>query len=343
MLSIPAAFRRPAAQLVRSWAAVRRLKTKLPAVHLCPPPRSYIDGEDSKAKWFDVAHNGSPWDTARPYREEVIICTGSREWSANPLLENHGDTLFADIVAMMNNALRILGKRGPSLDPLSIVFNSSFSSSITKKNRKPHTSALFFPSFKDETMKKRFAVEALVERFLVNEMPVGRLTPISTADKEVARIEEHKRFNNMLQDVKDVFVLVCGQGGNCSEVGPLLMKEFKIKLVQSGLDVRDDCFAPENDTPDMKDDGVIPVQAARVGLMSHDGPRHMAGHVTIYIPPGMRLGRNGPPHPLAGLGVRYGMVSLKNVEGLVLETVVRGRVVMEKFRGGSCRGGTADG
>ncbi|KAJ9642015.1 Altered inheritance of mitochondria protein 32 [Coniosporium tulheliwenetii] len=67
---------------------------------------------------------------------------------------------------------------------------------------------------------------------------------------------------------------------------------------------------------------------ARVGLISHIGGHKYAGNVIIYIPPSMKW------NPLAGKGIWYGRVSPANVEGIVKETILNGKVIKEMFRGG---------
>lgn len=70
-----------------------------------------------------------------------------------------------------------------------------------------------------------------------------------------------------------------------------------------------------------------------MGLISHIGGHKFAGNVIIYIPPGIK-GADGEKHALAGKGIWYGRVMPENVEGIVKETVVGGRVVADIFRGG---------
>lgn len=85
---------------------------------------------------------------------------------------------------------------------------------------------------------------------------------------------------------------------------------------------------------------------ANIASISHIGGHKYAGNVIIYIPPGMTVsaetvsegseGRDagsGRLSPLAGLGVWYGRVEPGQVEGLVDETVLGGRVVSDHFRG----------
>jgi hypothetical protein len=78
---------------------------------------------------------------------------------------------------------------------------------------------------------------------------------------------------------------------------------------------------------------------ANIGLISHVGGHKYAGNVIIYVPPKMTLGSSSEHHPLAGKGIWYGRVEPKHVEGLVEETILGGRVVMDHFRGGVDKSG----
>lgn len=106
-------------------------------------------------------------------------------------------------------------------------------------------------------------------------------------------------------------MLICGHGGRdkrCGVLGPMLQSAFRQEFARRGVD-------------------------AQVGLISHVGGHKYAGNVIIYVPPALR------EHSLKGMGVWYGRVGPENVEGVVEETVVRGRVVGELFRGGITKEG----
>ena len=72
-------------------------------------------------------------------------------------------------------------------------------------------------------------------------------------------------------------------------------------------------------------------------MISHIGGHIFAGNVILYIPPSARL-KGGEPHPLRGMGIWYGRVEPKHVEGIIAETLGEGRVVMDLFRGGVEKG-----
>lgn len=139
-----------------------------------------------------------------------------------------------------------------------------------------------------------------------------------------------------VQDVEDVLVLICGHGGRdmrCGIAGPVLRKEFEDKLEGEGLRVLDGAVEiGVKDVERLEGEAAPEKPNARVGLISHIGGHKFAGNVIIYIPPGFKSGDK--PHPLAGHGIWYGRVEPKHVEGIVKETVVKGNVVADHFRGG---------
>jgi (2Fe-2S) ferredoxin len=78
--------------------------------------------------------------------------------------------------------------------------------------------------------------------------------------------------------------------------------------------------------------------AARVGLISHIGGHKFAGNVIVYLPPRLKTD-DGEAHPLAGHGIWYGRVEPRHVEGIISETILKGRVIEELFRGGITQDG----
>lgn len=109
-------------------------------------------------------------------------------------------------------------------------------------------------------------------------------------------------------------VLICGHGGRderCGILGPILEDAFKKTLGDKGIE-------------------------AEVGTISHIGGHKFAGNVIIYLPPGASGDGHGNRQrgALNGTGLWYGRVGPENVEGIVEETVLGGRVIADLFRGG---------
>lgn len=189
------------------------------------------------------------------------------------------------------------------------------------------------------------SVQALVKGYLLpatlNPIHDG-LSPVHR--DRLTRKTEYRSLLYGVEDVEDVMVLICGHGGRdmrCGVIGPVLRAEFEKALPRSGIEVLTgpviineaagrECSAIEAPGPLNSD---RPRPAARVGLISHIGGHKFAGNVIVYIPPHMKT-ESGEAHPLSGCGIWYGRVEPRHVEGIVNETVLRGRVVEDLFRGG---------
>jgi leucyl-tRNA synthetase len=113
------------------------------------------------------------------------------------------------------------------------------------------------------------------------------------------------------EDIIRPTIFICGHGGRdqrCGILGPILQSSFRAELQRRSID-------------------------ADVGLISHIGGHKYAGNVIMYIPPSM--GGNA----LKGSGIWYGRIGPEKVEGVVEETLVKGRVVVDLLRGGVMQGG----
>lgn len=118
-------------------------------------------------------------------------------------------------------------------------------------------------------------------------------------------------------------ILICGHVGRdqrCGITGPILRQQFKESLDQLPLQ-----HPFERGTNSEHGSSLTDIE-----LISHIGGHKFAGNVIIYIPDG-GFWTN---HPLAGMGVWYGRVEPRHVEGIVEETVGKGRIIKELFRGG---------
>lgn len=114
----------------------------------------------------------------------------------------------------------------------------------------------------------------------------------------------------------------------CGVMAPALESEFKRVLQSRGF------TSVDGDGTTVDGPG-----HANIGRISHIGGHKYAGNVIVYIPPKMTVGTSLEPHPLAGKGIWYGRIEPKHVEGLVEETILGGKVVVDHFRGGIDRNG----
>jgi hypothetical protein len=229
------------------------------------------------------------------------------------------------------------------------VLNSSFPSTQPPRTEVQSTSAYLLPSFKYVPYLPRVsfdAVQALAKAYLLPTKLHAAHEGLSPLHRDqLTREESYAQLLPSVKDVDEVLVLICGHGGRdvrCGVMGPLLRDEFEDKVgkVSSRFEVRKGAVqipehslngaAPAVEGPH---DGESAKTGVRVGLISHIGGHKFAGNVIIYIPPGLRL-EDQSPHPLAGYGIWYGRVEPQHVEGIVAETMVKGNVVEDMFRGG---------
>ena len=135
---------------------------------------------------------------------------------------------------------------------------------------------------------------------------------LSAAQKaSLTRDESKAKLLPTPEAITKPLILICGHGGRdqrCGILGPILQTLFRKELERQGIE-------------------------ADVAQISHIGGHKYAGNVIIYLPPSMK------DNALKGSGIWYGRVGPEQVEGVVKETVEKGRVVGELLRGGVMQGG----
>jgi hypothetical protein len=224
------------------------------------------------------------------------------------------------------------------------VLNASFPSSTSPRPEVHSTSAYLLPSFKYVPYLPRVsfdAVRALAKGYILPTKLHPAHDGLSPLHRDhLTRAESpYAGFLPSVRDVDEVLVLICGHGGRdarCGIMGPLLRDEFeeKVDRVADGFEVRTGPvqIQPQEAAAAIEGDVSEAKTGVRVGLISHIGGHKFAGNAIVYIPPGLQI--DGHAHPLAGHGIWYGRVEPKHVEGIVRETVVKGNVVEDLFRGG---------
>ncbi|CAN9367810.1 unnamed protein product [Alternaria alternata] len=245
-------------------------------------------------------------NTMAAYSEQVIFCTGKEDWVSN-IEQEEGET--GEFVRGLKG---VIGKGGPGFDPFTNVLITA--SSLPKSEKTGATTALLFPSFKripniphTPEAFSNFATAYLKARKL-HSMHDG-LSAEQKANllRDVSKAIELPEAENITKPT----VLICGHGGRdqrCGILGPLLQSSFRSEFKRRRID-------------------------ADVGLISHIGGHKYAGNVIVYLPPSIE------DNTLKGSGIWYGRIGPENVEGVVEETVVKGRVITELLRGGVTQGG----
>lgn len=222
------------------------------------------------------------------------------------------------------------------------VLNASFPSSTPKRTELVTTSAYLVPSFKYVPFLPRVSfdsVEALAKGYLLPEELHSAHQGLSPIHRDrLTRKSAYQRLLYGVQDVEDILVLICGHGGRdmrCGVMGPVLRQEFETQLPNEGVQVLRGPVEIDVDERVAAISGAIekPALTARVGLISHIGGHKFAGNIIVYLPPSMKTSE-GQPHPLAGHGIWYGRVEPKHVHGILKETILKGNVIEDMFRGG---------
>lgn len=223
------------------------------------------------------------------------------------------------------------------------VLNASFPSSVPARTEIQNTSAYLLPSFKYIPFLPRVSfdsVEALAKGFLLPEQLHAMHDGLSPIHRDrLTREPVYQTLLHGVRDVEDILVLICGHGGRdmrCGVMGPVLRDEFKAQLPKAGVDVLDgpvQMGVAEGAEAIAAGSVEKPASTARLGLISHIGGHKFAGNVIIYLPLSMKAG-DGTRHPLAGHGIWYGRVEPRHVQGIVQETIKRGNVIADMFRGG---------
>jgi hypothetical protein len=163
-----------------------------------------------------------------------------------------------------------------------------------------------------------------------------------------------------IDPLRTATILICSHAqrdSRCGILGPLLHSEFREYIdnrAPNGHSTQkyaarvqkftaSESSLSSKEEPSTSDTAATPVPI-NVGTISHVGGHKWAGNVIVYIPPNATAAdaTDGARrrHPLAGKGIWYGRVEPRHVQGIVEETVLRGHVIRDLFRGGMAEDGS---
>ncbi|KAK5319499.1 hypothetical protein LTR93_007419 [Exophiala xenobiotica] len=290
-----------------------------------------------------------------PYTQHLIVSTGRSDWTSR--IEDEKDTaawgkFTADVKASF-------GRGGEFHHPYNnvLVSTSSFmpleayghQSDLQRSGETPPTrveaqetvDAFIFPAFRHFKGLNIEPQSSTLRKFIKSSLlpEEGRLHPfykeLSESERKAKTRDSSLATSLDSSCIDTPTILICSHGqrdSRCGILGPLLHAEFtryindrKMSDMGSGLTLR-----ATTDAFTSKADSGINVN---VGTISHIGGHKWAGNVIIYIPPTFERLPSGP-HPLAGSGIWYGRVEPRHVEGIVEQTLLRGKVIQDHFRGG---------
>lgn len=208
-----------------------------------------------------------------------------------------------------------------------VIVNSSFAPAADESR----AAALLFPAFKyvPDIQLNDDSLARFVRAFLLPKTLHASYDRLPESTKRaMTRVPQlANSFPSAITVQHSPTILICSHGGRdqrCGIMGPLLQAEFKRVMRNRGYDAGDDNGTdPVVDRPGH----------CNIGVISHIGGHKYAGNVIVYIPP-------TAVHSLAGAGIWYGRVEPKHVDGIVEETIVKGRVIKDHFRGGISKDGT---
>ncbi|KAH9882889.1 hypothetical protein J1614_000255, partial [Plenodomus biglobosus] len=302
------AARAPIIQTARQFSTVTSWRqASIPYTQTCPSPTCECAAMPPD---LDIDRKSPLLNTMAAYSEQVVICTGKDNWVSN-IEQEEGET--GDFVKGLKS---IIGKGGPGFDPFTNILLTA--SSLPKPPTQPPntTTALLFPSF--QTLPNIPHHPASLSAFAAAYLKAKTLHPMHaglTPAQKTPLLRNPSLASTLPppSPITTPTILICGHGARddrCGILGPLLQSAFQSDLARRGID-------------------------AHVALISHIGGHKYAGNVIFYVPPSMAMAGNA----LAGCGIWYGRVGPREVEGLVEETLGRGRVVVELLRGGVMQGG----
>ncbi|OQN98680.1 hypothetical protein B0A48_15346 [Cryoendolithus antarcticus] len=258
------------------------------------------------------------------HAEQILISTGRDDWSSKIEDEPEGE--------VVREIKKLLGRGGKMSDSYHNVMITNSSFAPTPSASGSGSSAFLFPSFKyiPDVPTSPSGVETFLRaHVLPSKLHTAHSVLPPDLQRNLLRQPELQSQFPAVRPVDEILVLICGHGSRdsrCGTLGPLLRDEFTDQLSAQSIPIMPS--PPPASAPD-----TIVSPSARVGLISHIGGHKFAGNVIIYIPPTMT------GHALAGKGIWYGRVGPENVEGIVRETIVGGKVIQNLFRGGIGKGG----
>ncbi|KAF1844727.1 leucyl-tRNA synthetase [Cucurbitaria berberidis CBS 394.84] len=278
-------------------------QASIPYTQTCPSPTCECA---STPPDLDIDRKAPLLNTMAAYSEQVIICTGKEDWTSN-IEQEEGET-----GAFVKGLKGVIGKGGVGFDPFTNVLITA--SSLPQTETKNATTALLFPSFK--RIKSIPHTSDSFSHFATAYLKAKTLHPMhdGLSKEQKANLTRDESVAAQLPPAESVSkptILICGHGGRdqrCGVLGPILQASFRKELQRRSID-------------------------ADVAQISHIGGHKYAGNVIIYVPPSMQ------DNALRGSGIWYGRIGPENVEGVVDETLVKGRVIAELLRGGVMQNG----
>ena len=190
---------------------------------------------------------------------------------------------------------------------------------VTNSSAGPDDAFTLFPDGLTFRLQGKGTEGIFVRRYLISDENFDKtITPSENRLAYQLGVEKFIKMGlieypeDSAERLKNAVIYICGHAARdkrCGIMGPLLRDEFEKQL--------DRLWASETQIP-----------RPNVELISHIGGHVFAGNVIIYMP-------NSDGYPEAHRGIWYGRVEPKHVEGILQETIIKGNIIEELFRGGT--------
>ncbi|KAK5108089.1 hypothetical protein LTR62_008806 [Meristemomyces frigidus] len=309
----------------------------VPVIDHCPSPTCQCRASPAG---LDIEREQNLNGSMPTYAEQIILSTGRSDWPSRIEEEESKDGAF------VRQLKGLLLKGGKYADPYHNVMltNSSLppatppaqdpsSAHEQDDSSIPPASAFLLPSFEyiPSIPSNTQAVETFIKAFILpNQLHKTHDLLSSTQQNLLKRQPQFKKLFSGARKINEILILICGhraRDSRCGTLGPILQAEFEEKLERQNITILRSPPAAEA-IEEEKAENRSYKPTARVAQISHIGGHKFAGNVIIYLPPSFT------GNALAGKGIWYGRVGPENVEGIVGETVLGGKVIKELFRGG---------
>lgn len=252
---------------------------------------------------LDIDYKRQLKGSVAPYTDHLLIHTGTADWPSR--IED--DARFP-LAAELKTALKKeIVKSLPARPANVLVSNSSIAS-------EEEVVVSLMKGGLHIGLKEGQNVQELVDAIL-SPVPMGEMSAESLKSMIAGKF--------VSSEISEVTIFICGHGGRderCGIMGPLLQDEFADTLSRGNVSVERTPIILSKRSP---------AADARIGLVSHIGGHAFAGNVILYIPKTAKY----TSHPLAGLGVWYGRVEPRHVQGIMEQTIRDGLIIEELLRG----------
>ncbi|KIV86372.1 hypothetical protein PV11_01986 [Exophiala sideris] len=347
---------RPLRSRGRSSAA--SISTRPPpfsVVPSCPDPTCPCS---AMPEGLDIDRKNVLNGTISPHAQHLVVSSGRSDWTSK--IEDEKDTaVWGRFTAEIKG---LLGRGGEFHDPYHndvMVSTSSFTpleladqessvdtTPLISAPEQKTVDAVLFPAFR-QFRGLTLDSKADTSRKLVKSWFLPEERKLNPVYKDLSESERRTKTRDPAlaasldsQPVEATTILICSHGqrdSRCGIIGPLLHAEFTSyingrKPIDKGLqlEARPGAFLTSSSRTSKETINI------NVGMISHIGGHKWAGNVIMYIPPTFQLplSASRSPHPLAGLGIWYGRVEPRHVEGIIEQTLLKGKVIQDLFRGG---------